>query len=241
MTDFERHPTTGAPYVVDPNGKRTTYHRPSHFWPFDDYAGVPPIYAQRGTHIHALTDYGCLFEDIPDWFFANGETLGIPQELQLDILSKWMVFRDTFRLEAVRVELQMVNDPWRIAGTLDRYDWCHSTIVTPFGDIPKGSAIIGDTKTGSDPRKAAYAVQLPGYRDGIPYDTETDERFEWPEGPPNEHVAFIYHFPLNAAVKGEPADWALVPVDLAPGRGIGNQLAAIRGFAQTCKPSFHFQ
>lgn len=239
--DFERHPTTGAPYVINPQGKKALYHRPSHFWPFDDYAGVPPIYALRGTHVHALTDYACNYEEVPDWFLQKGEEeLQLPRLMQFGIMGQWLEFREAHGIETIRVELQMVNDDWRIAGTLDRYDYCHADIETDFGLVPAGSTIIGDTKTGSDPRKAAYAIQLPGYRDGVPYDTETDTRQAWSEGDPHMEIAFIYHYPLNEAVKGNEAAWKLVPVRLRDGRVMGDQIAALRGFAKSCYPAFAF-
>ena len=53
--DFERN-SQGRPWVAHPDtGKRVLYERPSA-WPFDDYSGIDPIFANRGTWVHTLTE-----------------------------------------------------------------------------------------------------------------------------------------------------------------------------------------
>ena len=90
-------------------------------------------------------------------------------------------------LTALAVEQTVVNDRWRLAGTLDRLDVADHDILTAYGAIEAGVPFVGDIKTGGltlgndgQPNYwVKYPVQLAAYVDAVPYDTETDERGEW--------------------------------------------------------------
>jgi len=76
----------------------------------------------------------------------------------------------------------VINDEYRLAGTLDRLYRTTKVLVAPDGQvIPIGSIIVADTKTGKELEYAAgsYATQLAAYVDSVPYNVETDERGTW--------------------------------------------------------------
>ncbi len=140
--------------------------------------------ADRGTHIHLLLeryDKGEGWGDLLD----VGQALGIPTELQNQIIRQWKAFRARLGVTALAVEQTVVNDRWRLAGTLDRLDVTSEPILTAYGILD--GAFVGDIKTGGltvgndgQPNYwVKYPVQLAAYVDGVPYDTDTDERGEW--------------------------------------------------------------
>lgn len=91
--------------------------------------------AARGTHIHSLCDRADRNQPIDDLLDA-GEALGIPTPLQCRIVEQWKAFRWAMGLEAVHIELPLVHDGWRTAGTCDRIDRVTGpSIVTPFGTV----------------------------------------------------------------------------------------------------------
>ncbi len=142
--------------------------------------------ADRGTHVHLLCEWWDKdkTDHLPDLFEA-GERLGIPTELQGRILEQWQAFRERLGVTALAVEQTVVNDRWRLAGTLDRLDVTSTPILTAYGILD--GAFVGDIKTGgltvgSDGQPnwwSKYPIQLAAYVDAVPYDTETDERGEW--------------------------------------------------------------
>ncbi len=146
--------------------------------------------ADRGTHIHLLLQYVDTTKydyDDMEWLLTAGESLGIPRALQFTIIEQWVAFRTRMGLTAVAVEQTVVNDRWRLAGTLDRLDVADRDILTAYGVLEAGVPFVGDIKTGSlKPDKygqpnywVEYPVQIAAYVDAVPYDTETDERGEW--------------------------------------------------------------
>jgi len=227
--DFRRN-SQGRPWVSNPNGtgRDLLYHRPSSLWPFDDWTGVDEIYSRRGTHVHTLCDHADRAEPLTDDFLAAGVELGITAELQAYIYARWVVFRKAFGLTAAHIEQPVVNDAWKVAGTCDRVD-SHGPDV-----------FVGDIKTGSNPVKASYLVQLAAYADAVPYTPDAGDRGGW-NHMPNPDTAYIYWFPLTAAIKAEDRtgwpDWSLVAVDLAAGRRIGQALVDMRD-DKTYKDSF---
>ena len=166
--DFRRN-LLGQPLVRHPNGQRDlAYDRPSH-WIADNYTGIDPIYSQRGTWVHKLTE---LIDEDVAWsadlaFVADGVGLGIPYDTQHDIARAWHRFKTTHGLEIVHNEATVVNDTLKVAGTLDR-------IVEH-----DGQRRVLDIKTGGKVDKTGYAVQLARYAGSIPYDVDTDERGTW--------------------------------------------------------------
>jgi len=53
----------------------------------------------------------------------------------------------------------------------------------------------------------------------------------------DQHVAYVYHYPLTARLKGEAVEWMLVPVDLCIGQRIAENLTALR-YDTTYKSAF---
>lgn len=163
----------GRRWISNPTGKgRDVLHDGASSWPFDDYAGIDPIYANRGSWIHTLTeniDLGVtLDDDDAIEFGAQGLALGIPADVQLEIADGYVAFRKAHNLTAVHVEVKCVNDTHRVAGTIDRVD-----------RTADGRHVIGDVKSGGDVVKVATAVQLALYADSVPYDIDTETRGEW--------------------------------------------------------------
>jgi hypothetical protein len=239
--DFQRHPTTDAPYVDHPTDvtkagmpKRVMYGRPSSagdavsgssyslvkwkerkllegaailldndqfdFDPTDGKsldklagrcheAAGSKLSADRGTHVHKLTEH-----DDRGWriepLLAEGEALGIPAALQQSIVEGWREFRKRLNVTAVGIEQTVVNDRWRLAGTLDRIDVAGRDIVTELGTLAAGEAFIGDIKTGGlkldnngNPEYwVKYSVQLAAYADAVPYAIEGHEEADELDG-----------------------------------------------------------
>ena len=198
------------------------------------------IAAERGTHIHLLTEH---HDRGDDWshLTAAGEALGMPAEAQRAIVEAWATFRADLTVEAVAVEARVVNDPLRLAGTLDRLDRARRPIVTPYGTIDAGQTFIGDIKTGrlstdrnGRPRYwTKYPIQLAVYATATPYNTATNQRERWPS-PPDQRVALIYHLDVNAVLDGQVPRWQAIPVGLAAGVE-GCRIAAE---ARTWRPDF---
>jgi hypothetical protein len=143
--------------------------------------------ADRGTHIHLLLEHWDRSPLMPMALLDIGERLGIPTPLQIQIVHQWAAFRERLSLTALAVEQTVVNDRWRLAGTLDRLDVADRDILTAYGVLEAGQPFVGDIKTGGltvgtdgQPNYwVKHSVQLAAYVDAVPYDTETDERGEW--------------------------------------------------------------
>ena len=154
-----------------------------------------------------------------------GELLGIPSSLQEHILKQYVMFRQALGVEAVGVEIPIVTDHLRLAGTADRHDRVTRNLAVRFGErlvnIEAGSTVIGDIKTGKlattrdgHPKYwVKYGPQIAAYADGVPFSVETEQRGTWDE-PPHSDVALLYHYDLSAALDGETVDWQAIPVNL---------------------------
>jgi hypothetical protein len=163
----------GRRWISNPAGKgRELLYDGASSWPFDDYAGIDPIFGQRGTWVHTLTeqiDLGItLDDDDAAEFGQQGIDLGIPADIQLEIADGYVAFRRAHGLTAVHVEVKCVNDEHRVAGTIDRIDL-----------TADGRYVVGDIKTGGDVVKVATAVQMALYAGSVPYDIESETRGEW--------------------------------------------------------------
>lgn len=191
--------------------------------------------ADRGTHVHLLTEIVDVGQLPGLDVIEAGETLGIPTVLQERIVEQWLTFRERIGVTALRIEQPIINDELRLAGTADRLDLATRSIDTTLGTIE--GAFIGDIKTGSlttddnDHPKywTTYPLQLVAYRDGQPFDPdvgELGERQEWPQTP-HPGIALIYHYPLEQALNGEQVDWSAIPVDLTVGRKGAEAVAAV--------------
>jgi hypothetical protein len=202
--------------------------------------------ADRGTHVHLLCER---HDNDLGWrdLLPVGVALGIPTELQNQIVRQWVAFRARLGLTALAVEQTVVNDRWRLAGTLDRLDVADRDILTAYGVLEAGQPFVGDIKTGGltlgndgQPNYwVKYPVQLAAYVDAVPYDTDRDERLEWFRvtevarfDQPNPHIALIYHYDLARALDGEPVDWQAIPVNVDAGREGGDLCRAAADFAK---------
>lgn len=202
--------------------------------------------ADRGTHVHSLlqwTDEHPRPAMMSPDLLMQGDLLGIPIDLQMQIDSQWVAFRRRLGLTALAVEQTVVNDRWRLAGTLDRLDVADHDILTSFGVIDAGVPFVGDIKTGSltlgndgQPNYwVKYPVQLAAYVDAVPYDTDTDERAPLVgDGAVRPHagIALIYHYDLVRAMAGEVVDWQAIPVNVQAGREGGDLCRAAADFAK---------
>ncbi len=197
-------------------------------------AAQTSLAADRGSHIHLLTEIADNTDADNDWIAVtpDGEELGIPYALQERIVDQWFEFRSRLGIEAVRIEQPIVNDDLQVAGTFDRLDRFTRGLDTTLGSIGTGQCAIGDIKTGN-PHRTTYPLQLVAYRDGQPYDPDTDTRHDWPDdAAPHPGIALIYHYDLARAIDGEPVDWQIVPVDLTIARRGAELVAAARRYAK---------
>lgn len=99
-----------------------------------------------------------------------------------DLVDAYVATLEIWGLVPVAIEVQVINDEFRLAGTLDRLYRTTKVLVAPDGQvIPIGSIIVADTKTGKELEYASgsYATQLAAYVDSVPYNVETDERGTW--------------------------------------------------------------
>lgn len=99
-----------------------------------------------------------------------------------DLVDAYLATLETWGLIPVAIEVQVINDEYRLAGTLDRLYRTTKVLVAPDGQvIPIGSIIVADTKTGKELEYASgsYATQLAAYVDSVPYNVTTDERGSW--------------------------------------------------------------
>lgn len=185
--------------------------------------------AERGTHHHGLTEDLDLERD-PIARMAAGEELGVPRHVQEALLAAWALMLAEAGLEVLAVEATVVDDEWRLAGTLDRVVRLTRdlTLTTVDGDVvtlPAGLVIVLDVKTGKLRLDKAglvtywhsYAVQVASYAKSVPYDPDTDRRGEW-SWPIDQRWALIAHLDVLAALETGKAICRLVPVDLEAGR-----------------------
>lgn len=120
--------------------------------------GGGTVAADYGTEFHAwmekLVRRECVMEHIPDEYRANCE-------------AAWAAMVDAgFELDDCITEPNVINDRLSAAGSPD---------LAPL-HVPSGRRIVIDYKTGTDPHKLGYAVQLHVYATGCLYDTTTETR-----------------------------------------------------------------
>lgn len=120
--------------------------------------------ADEGTGVHALTerlDHGLPIKFVPEEFKGN--------------LEDWKRLTQHFRIEGI--EVFVVEDKYRIAGTFDRLIWYH----VPCPNCGKYYR-IGDLKTGSiDYGGMKMSAQLAIYAHGQRYDPATGIRTPLPD------------------------------------------------------------
>ena len=194
---FQRN-GNGRPYIADPDGRlvgsgprkgqptRIPYWSTSSFAQVIDSPFDPPTWgpstlpADRGTHIHTLTERFDRKQSYKD-LIADGEELGITEEQQVAAVTAWAKMLADNGLEVVAIEQPVVDDGWRCAGTLDRVVRCtrdlRFVLDTGAMVIPAGTCVVLDLKTGGL-RKTA-AVQVASYAHSVPYDVVAESRGEW--------------------------------------------------------------
>lgn len=121
--------------------------------------------ATAGTALHELMDA-----------YDKGRTPYMPEEYRADITAYQEA---TAALEFVRSETFVVDDELRVAGTYDNLFRTRHGLLAPDGtELPEGTLIIADKKTGSDVKfgHTAWAVQLSTYAHGLRYDIAERKR-----------------------------------------------------------------
>ena len=190
--------------------------------------------ADRGTHGHAILeddDEGRSWIDRAE----AGELLGIPREAQQAIVEGWREMLLRSGLEILASEASVVDDRWKLAGTLDNLARLTKPLrfTLPLGRIvviPSGTVVVLDKKTGKRKTNTAgiiqhwhgYAIQIASYAQSVPYDTEQESRGSW-EMDISQNHGVIAHVDLLAAIEGAAASdiVSLVYVDLTAGREHG--------------------
>lgn len=113
--------------------------------------------ATIGTALHKFTER-----------LDRGQPLGnIPEPYAADLRAYELCMK-RFKIEHLAIETFRVHDAWRIAGTADRISKLD------------GEVMIADTKTGDIDRIHKIVMQLAMYRQSVPYDIATDERYDDP-------------------------------------------------------------
>ena len=197
--------------------------------------------ADRGTHTHALTEDD---DEGRDWIARAdaGENLGIPTETQELLVEAWRSMLEREGLEVVHVEQSVVDDEWRLAGTLDRTARTTKDLgfVIHGGEvvvIPAGTVLVLDVKSGKMKLRydgtitywQGYAVQIASYAKSLPYDLATEQRGEWPFEIDQTH-ALIAHIDVAKAIETGEATCELIYVDLAAGRRAGELVRAAKAW-----------
>jgi hypothetical protein len=143
--------------------------------------------ADQGTGLHAMTVRA---EDVKDVDFDPGE--------HAEDLAAYTSLLDAYGLVSEMIEVPLVNDEYRAAGTADRIFRTTYPLETPDGDrIEPGELIVGDLKTGSrlDFSVPGYCVQCALYATGVLYDVITERRLPTP--PINKTWTLLIHLPVG--------------------------------------------
>ena len=145
--------------------------------------------ADMGTALHAMTARA---EDATDlWDF--------PEAYAADLEAFLKSLAD-YGLVSEMVEVPLVNDEYRTAGTADRVFRTTRELIAPDSSrIEIGELILGDIKTGKklDFSLPSYAVQLALYAQGQLYDIVTERRLPTP--PINQRWGILAHLPVGKA------------------------------------------
>jgi hypothetical protein len=144
--------------------------------------------ADEGTGLHALTARA---EDTSDVEFD-------PPEQFTEDLGAYLTALDDFGLVSEMVEVHMVNDEFRAAGTADRIFRLTKRLKAPDGSfLEPGTLVLGDLKTGKklDFGLPNYAAQLALYAQGVLYDIVTERRLPTPPIDPN--WSLLIHLPVR--------------------------------------------
>lgn len=206
-------------------------------------AAKAQLAAERGTHTHALTEDD---DGGASWLTRaeDGQDLGIGLAAQSALVTVWRKLLADNGLEVLAAECAVVNDEFRVAGTLDRIARLTRDLAFVVdGEIvtlPAGTVVVLDIKTGQmriDQRDGqilwwhGYAVQCFLYASAHPYDLCTDTRGAW-DWPIDQRYALIAHLPAQSAIDGDVTA-ELVLVDLAKGRAAAELCRAAKAWEQS--------
>lgn len=175
------------------------------------------IAANRGSFAHWLTEMNDLGES-PIEGLADGEAIGIDPMMAERITDGWHAINREYGFEPLAVELKIVNDELKAAGTTDRVVTTSKPLEVTLGGetwtIDVGTPVIVDFKSGKlrTDRNGLpqywqkYAAQLATYAGGQPYDPSEHVRKSWEDigvpRPPSRLVGFIIHADLEALADG---------------------------------------
>lgn len=136
--------------------------------------------------IHANRDYKAAWGTAVHAFTDPGDHGQVPARMEADVAS-W--FRETAGWEFHATETFVANDIYQSAGTFD-----HLVSIPWRPDLGR---MVLDKKTGLL-HPDQVCVQLATYARGLPYNTSTDEREDWPDGVrPNQKWGLLAHVPLG--------------------------------------------
>jgi hypothetical protein len=197
--------------------------------------------ADRGTWVHEFTQWldGPRPSVIGPTLRKDGITLGIDVDAQDLLAGGWRLLLEQHHLTVIDVELPVVNDEFRTAGTLDRIVRLNADLAfrTEDGEIvtlPAGSHMVLDLKTGE--RKSfsywnGYAGQIYLYASSLRYDTNSNTRHPH-DFAVDQRWGLLAHLDVKAAIAGDSvADLYLV--DLDAGRNACEIAAAAKNWAST--------
>jgi hypothetical protein len=146
--------------------------------------------ADMGTALHAMTHRT---EDDTDVDFA-------PAEQYVPDLDAYMNCLRQYGLVSEMIEVPLVNDEFRAAGTADRIFRLTKALTAPDGSIiDAGTLVLGDIKTGKklDFSLPGYAIQMALYAQGTLYDVVTNRRLPTPKI--NNEWTILIHLPVGQA------------------------------------------
>lgn len=146
--------------------------------------------ADQGTGLHAMTVRA---EDTRDVSFDPPEQFSNDLDAYKEALA-------TYGLVSEMVEVHMVNDALRAAGTADRIFRLTKRLQTPSGLwLEPGELVLGDLKTGAklDFSMPGYAVQIALYAAGKLYDIHSERRLATP--PIHQGWGLLIHLPVGTA------------------------------------------
>jgi hypothetical protein len=195
--------------------------------------------ADRGTLIHSFTEDNDEGRDVVARL-ESGDTLGMTADQIGSLLNDWRSLIDAADLEVLAVEMLVVNDQHRAAGSLDRIVRLRKSLAFNLdGEVvvlPAGLVVVGDIKTGKmfsvDTRTGerevtrygrGYAVQIYLYATGVAYDPDAYARSAMP-WVVSDRWALILHLDAAGTMCGVPSPPSLILVDLAAGK-VGAELA----------------
>jgi hypothetical protein len=145
--------------------------------------------ADMGKALHAMTARA---EDVNDIAFD-------PPEQYVPDLTAYIDALATFGLVSEMIEVPLVSDAFRAAGTADRIYRLTKPLIAPDGSIIDiGELIVGDLKTGKmDFALPSWCAQMALYADGVLYDIIAERRLPTP--PINHTWTIVVHLPVGAA------------------------------------------